>query len=94
MLKTIYANDLATDISNKNGLPQSYKTIGIIAQNVADNADIFIAVRGTVGIWEWVQDAKFFARPFPNVTGSGLTEDGFTVMYLSFSLTPSPSTTT
>jgi hypothetical protein len=93
VLKTIYSNDLATDISPQKPLLEGYKTMGVVAQNAADSADIFIAIRGTEGIWEWLQDLKFLPRPFPNVTGSGLTEDGFTDMYLSLSLTPSPSTT-
>jgi hypothetical protein len=93
VLKTIYSNDLATDINPQRPLLEGFKTIGIVAQNAADSADIFIAVRGTENIWEWIQDFKFLPRPFPNVPGSGLTEDGFTVMYLSFSLTPGPSAT-
>lgn len=93
VLKTIYANDLATDMSPDKAISEGYKTIGIVAVNEADRTDVFIAVRGTEGIWEWLQDAKFFPRPFHNVPGSGLTEDGFTDMYLSFSLTPSPSST-
>lgn len=93
VLKTIYSNDLATDINPQKPLTGGYKTIGIVAQNAADPTDVFIAVRGTEGIWEWLQDFKFLPRPFPNVTGSGLTEDGFTDMYLSFSLTPAPSGT-
>jgi hypothetical protein len=93
VLKTIYANDLATDISPQRAQLGGYTTIGIIAQSASDDADIVIAVRGTEGIWEWLQDSKFLPKPFPNVSGAGLTEDGFTDMYLSFSLTPSPSTT-
>lgn len=93
VLKTIYSNDLATDISPQKPLLEGYKTIGIVAQNAADNTDVFIAVRGTEGIWEWLQDTKFLLRSFPNVPGSGLTEDGFTDMYFSFSLTASSSTT-
>lgn len=93
VLKTIYSNDIATDISPQRPLLEGYKTLGIVAQNEAVDADIIIAVRGTEGIWEWLQDLKFLLRPFPNVPGSGLTEDGFTDMYLSFSLTPGPSTT-
>lgn len=85
VIKTIYANDLATDIS-PNKAAQGWRTIGIVAQNTADASDVFVAIRGTEGIWEWVQDAKFMQRTFPPVTGSGLTEDGFTDMYLSFSL--------
>jgi hypothetical protein len=93
VLKTIYSNDLATDISPNRPALEGYKTMGIVAQNTADPNDVFIAIRGTEGVWEWVQDFKFLPRAFPNVPGSGLTEDGFTVMYLSFSLTPGPSNT-
>jgi len=93
VLKTIYSNDLATDINPQRPLAEGYKTIGIVARNTADPSDVFIAVRGTEGIWEWLQDFKFLPRPFPNVAGSGLTEDGFTDMYLSFSLTPGPTGT-
>lgn len=92
VLKTIYSNDLATDIS-PNKASEGFTTIGIVAQNTADNTDVFIAIRGTEGVWEWLQDFKFLPRSFPNVPGSGLTEDGFTDMYLSFSLTTGPSTT-
>ncbi|HUN83801.1 MAG TPA: hypothetical protein VMU48_05445 [Terracidiphilus sp.] len=93
VLKTIYSNDLATDINPQKPLTEGYKTIGVVAQNGADATDVFIAVRGTEGIWEWLQDFKFLPRPFPNVAGSGVTEDGFTDMYLSFSFTPAPSGT-
>jgi hypothetical protein len=91
VLKTIYSNDLATIVSPPN--LNDFVTIGIIAQNAAEDTDVVFAIRGTEGIWEWLQDLKFLARTFPNVSGSGLTEDGFTDMYLSFSLTPGPSTT-
>jgi hypothetical protein len=91
VLKTIYCNDLATDISQLE--LDDFKTIGIVAQNAADPADVFVAVRGTENVWEWVQDFKFLPRTFPCVPGSGLTEDGFTDMYMSFSLTPGASTT-
>lgn len=93
VLKTIYSNDLATDFSLKNPSLADYVTIGIVAQNGADPTDIVIAIRGTEGIWEWLQDLKFLARTFPPVAGSGLTEDGFTDMYLSFSFFPSASST-
>lgn len=93
VLKTIYSNDLATDLCPNRPLLEGYKTLGIVAQDVTDTTDVVIAVRGTEGIYEWLQDGKFLPRPFPNVPGSGLTEDGFTDMYLSFSLTPLPSNT-
>jgi hypothetical protein len=93
VLKTIYSNDLATDISPDRPALEGFKTLGIVAQNATDANDIFIAIRGTEGVWEWLQDFKFLPRLFPNVAGSGLTEDGFTDMYLSFSFTPGPSNT-
>jgi len=92
VLKTIYSNDLATDIGPKSA-PADFTTIGIVAQSTTDPADVVIAVRGTENIWEWLQDFKFLLRPFPSVAGSGYAEDGFTCMYLSFSLTPGPSAT-
>jgi Lipase (class 3) len=93
VIKTIYSNDLATDICPNRPQLEGYKTIGVIAQNEADVSDIFVAIRGTEGIWEWVQDFKFVPRPFSPVAGGGLTDDGFTDMYLSFSLTAGPSST-
>ena len=92
VVKTIYANDLATDINPQNART-GYTTMGIVAQNDADPTDVFIAIRGTEGVWEWLQDAKFLPKPFSNVQGSGLTEDGFTDMYQSFSFTLARSTT-
>lgn len=91
VIKTIYANGLATDVKPDRPVVEGFKTIGIVAGNVADPNEIVIAIRGTSTVWEWIQDAKFFLRPFDPVTGSGLTEDGFTVMYLSFSFTQGPA---
>jgi len=84
VVKTIYANDLATDINPQRAM-NGFVTMGIVAQNDADPNDVFIAIRGTEGVWEWLQDAKY--KPFTNVQGGGLTEDGFTDMYMSFSFT-------
>ncbi len=93
VLKTIYSNDLATDISPNRPLVEGYKTIGIVAVDRANPQSLVIAVRGTEGIWEWLQDIKFLQIPFANVAGAGLTEDGFTDMYYSFSFTPGNSNT-
>ncbi len=84
---TLFANDLATGIS---GRFQEFNTIGVIAGNTLDPTDIYIAIRGTSNVWEWIQDCKFLPKPFPRVPGSGYTEDGFTDMYLSMSMTPNP----
>ena len=91
VLKTLYACDLATDIHPNRPCDDGWKTMGILATNDADPNDVFIAIRGTLTVWEWIQDVKFFPKPFTNVTGSGLTEDGFTDMYQSFSLQSSAS---
>ena len=82
---TIYAYDLATDFALKRGMPPGWVTIGIVAVNDANASDIVIAIRGTANAWEWIQDAKFLLIPFKRVQGGGLSEDGFTDMYNSFS---------
>ena len=86
--QTIYSCDLATDINPTRPIAEGYKTIGIIAVNDADPNDVFIAIRGTLTVWEWLQDAKFLLRPFNQVAGSGLAEDGFVDMYSSMSFSP------
>jgi predicted lipase len=57
-------------------------SIGLVLQAVA-SGDTVIAIRGTEGIQEWVQDAKFLSVPCPFLPGAGNTEDGFTAMYNS-----------
>jgi hypothetical protein len=73
VLSTIYANDLATMLNPARPQLEGYKTIGIVAANEADPTDVYLAVRGTENIWEWLQDLNFLQRPFPNVSGAGLT---------------------
>ena len=69
---------------------RSFTTIGVVAKNTADPTDVYIAIRGTSNIWEWIQDCKFLPKPFSRVPGGGYTEDGFTDMYLSMSMSPNP----
>ncbi len=85
VLKTIYAFDLATDIGVKLGRQRGWTTMGIVAQNDANPNDMVVAIRGTLTVWEWIQDGKFLYKPFHKVPSAGMTEDGFTDMYLSFS---------
>jgi len=80
VIASIYANDLATDMNPSRG--NSGVSIGLVLQAVA-SGDTVIAIRGTEGIQEWVQDAKFLSVPCPFLPGAGNTEDGFTVMYNS-----------
>jgi|GEM_PF-636904 len=82
VLATIYANDLATDASRRRGDPVAIVTIGLILQAQA-SGEAVVAIRGTQGIKEWVQDARFGDEPFERVAGAGRTEDGFTDMYKS-----------
>jgi hypothetical protein len=90
---TIYAYDLATDFALKEGRPPGWVTIGIVAVNDGNPEDVIIAIRGTANAWEWLQDAKFLLVPFKRVSGGGLTEDGFTDMYNSFTTVAGVSAT-
>jgi predicted lipase len=70
-------------------------SIGLVLQNSA-TGDAVIAIRGTEGILEWAQDARFLLVPCPFLVGAGQTEDGFTSVYSSFAVSPtagSPSLT-
>ncbi|HKN74158.1 MAG TPA: lipase family protein [Candidatus Acidoferrum sp.] len=80
---TMYANDLATDRNPGRG--DTRVKIGLILQAQA-NGDVVVAIRGTEGIKEWVQDAQFLDEAFTFVAGGGRTEDGFTDMYRSMTV--------
>jgi hypothetical protein len=84
VITTIYANDLATDMDPLRG--SNIVSIGLILQ--ATTGASVIALRGTEGIMEWIQDARFLAVPCPFVPGAGNTEDGFTAMYNSLTVSP------
>jgi Lipase (class 3) len=81
VVTTIYCNDLGTDINPLRG--NNIVSIGLVLQD-AGTGDVVLAVRGTEGIMEWVQDARFCLVSCPFAAGSGNTEDGFTAMYNSF----------
>jgi len=86
-LATIYANDLATDENPNRG--RSRVLLGLILQE-RGSGDAVVAIRGTEGIKEWVQDAQFLDVPFLAVAGAGRTEDGFTAMYESMKVGEGP----
>ena len=80
VVTTIYANDLATDMNPGRGSKEV--SIGFVCQ--ADGTgDVVIAIRGTEGIQEWINDAHFLLVSCPFLAGAGPTEDGFTAMYNS-----------
>jgi hypothetical protein len=83
VITSIYADDLATDMNPERG--NSQVSIGFILQAKA-TGEAVVAIRGTEGIKEWIQDAKFLAVPCTFLSGAGNTEDGFTDMYKSFSI--------
>jgi len=85
VVTTIYANDLATDINPLR--IHDLVPIGLTLQAPA-TGEAVIAIRGTEGILEWVQDAKFLAVPCPFLSSGGNTEDGFTAMYDSMTVNP------
>jgi predicted lipase len=80
VVTTIYANDLATDINPSRG--DDEVSIGLICQ-ADQTGDVVIAIRGTEGTLEWLNDAEFLQVPCPFLPGAGHTEDGFTAMYES-----------
>jgi len=87
VVTTFYGNDLATDINPGRAL--DIVSFGFVAQDPVGNA--VVAIRGTEGIKEWVQDAKFLAVKCPFLAGAGLTEDGFTAVYESLRVTQDPN---
>jgi hypothetical protein len=80
VVTTIYTFDLVTDMNPGRGANQV--SIGLICQ-VNVTGDVVIAIRGTEGIAEWINDAEFLLVKFPYLAGAGHTEDGFTAMYNS-----------
>ncbi len=91
VVTTIYANDLATDMNPSRA--DDEVSIGLICQ-VDQTGDVVIAVRGTVGILEWIHDAEFLQVPCPFLVGAGHTEDGFTDMYCSLRTGAAPDSPT
>jgi hypothetical protein len=91
IIATVYANDLATDVSPLQ--IDKVVSLGLILQ-APTSGDAIIALRGTEGIMEWVQDAKFLAVPCPVLPNSGNTEDGFTAMFRSLTIAPAADSPT
>src|SRR5437879_6687304 len=85
VVASIYANDLATDASKRRGPTTGRVSIGLLLWQ-ADTGEAVIAIRGTEGIPEWVQDAKFGTEACFFLPEAGQTEDGFTDMYKSFAV--------
>jgi hypothetical protein len=85
IVTTLYANDLATDVNPLRAT--KVVSIGLLLQ-ATGTGDVVVALRGTEGIMEWIQDVRFLAVPCPFLAGAGNTEDGFTAVYNSLSIAP------
>jgi hypothetical protein len=79
VVTTIYANDLATDVHPMR--TDQIVSFGVVAQDPLGN--VVVAIRGTDGIFEWLQDIRFLLVKCPILAGAGSTEDGFTAVYES-----------
>jgi hypothetical protein len=87
VVTTIYANDLATDVDPMR--TDQIVSFGVVAQDPLGN--VVVAIRGTDGIFEWVQDARFLLVKCPILAGAGLSEDGFTAVYESLRIAQDPA---
>ena len=85
VLATIFANDLATNASRARRDPVASVSMGLVLQSQG-SGEAVVALRGTIGIKEWLQDGKFSTEAFTRVPAAGQTEDGFTDMYCSMTL--------
>lgn len=81
VIASVFANDLATDKKT----PDMVKpvSIGLILWQAGTGEGV-ISIRGTEGISEWVEDAKFDTKRCFFLPEAGETEDGFTDVYRSF----------
>ncbi len=86
VLTTIFADDLATDRRRHD--PRLTVSIGFVAQDA--EGEVVIAIRGTHGIYERLEDCHYHAVECPILPDSGETEDGFTDVYLSLRTTVGP----
>src|SRR5271156_4045681 len=88
IITTVYGNDLVTDLNVSRG--NNIVSYGYVLQDQANN--VVIAIRGTEGIVEWMHDAAFLQKPCPFLVGAGNTEDGFTTVYETLSVSADLST--
>ena len=84
IVATIYGNDLATT-ANPNAA-DIFVSFGLVLQS--PTGDVVIAIRGTNGFFEWLQDADFPQIVCPFLAGAGKTEQGFTDVYRSLCMAP------
>lgn len=86
-LRTLYGDDLATDMDAHAG---DVVTFGFLAVSAAK--ELVAVIRGTDTILEWMHDASFLMVPTPIAGAQGCTEDGFTAIYKSLRIGPANGT--
>jgi hypothetical protein len=86
VVTSVFGSDLKTDINPARG--SDTVSFGFVLQ--ATNGDVVICIRGTEGIWEWINDAEFLYVKCPFLAGAGYTEDGFTAIYNTLRIDVAP----
>jgi lipase (class 3) len=86
VVATIYGNDL--DVTTKSNTRDAtlFVSFGLALQSPTN--EVVIAIRGTSGLFEWLQDADFPLIVCPFLAGAGKTEMGFTDVYQSLCMAP------
>lgn len=79
----IHMSDFLLNLSK----PEFY---GIVAHNVADPSSRVIAIRGTEGVVEWIDDAAALPTPFRQVPSAGRVAGGFDRIYSSLKIVKRP----
>jgi len=78
-----------SDFIFDNKLPQFY---GYIARNKNDRHDFILAIRGTEGLVEWIDDVFIHLVPFAQVPHAGRVAQGFDQIYSSLKVIRRPHT--
>jgi predicted lipase len=79
----IHMSDFLLNLST----PEFY---GIVAHSLADTDSRVIAIRGTEGMIEWIDDAAALPTPFRQVPGAGRVAGGFDRIYSSLKIVKRP----
>jgi predicted lipase len=79
--QTLYGSDLATDIH-----PQLGPIVPFGFMAISSTKELVIAIRGTDSVFDWLHDLSFLMVPCEIYGMTGLTDDGFTSVYRSLSV--------
>jgi hypothetical protein len=68
------------------GLFSEHQMIGFLTQSASDPSQVGVVFRGTIGVFDWIDDFEFRLVNFTDIPNGGRTEDGFTQLYNSLSV--------